>query len=276
MYFEFFLGFLLSSIVAFAAYFKHSLSRSGLIAAIVLGTSMFYAGAVYESYVIWIALISFFITSSVLTKYRATDKVQYTKTHEKSGNRDYQQVLANGLLPLLFAVIAALTGELFYVIAGITTIATSTADTWASEIGILSKGKTISLLSWKEVPQGTSGGVSVLGIIASIVGAGFIGMIFVTMQYLDGQWDLWNALFGFVVIAAGGLFGSILDSVLGVTLQARYQGIISGLITEKKRLENEATKLISGLSWMTNDVVNFTSSLASSLTIALLLRLFTI
>ena len=270
------IGVGLSMLVAYVAYKKKSLSMSGFWAATTIGSLMFYSGAFIDSFIMWIALIGFFITSSLLTKYRSNEKLKYTKSHEKSGNRDYQQVLANGLLPLVFSIIAAPTGDIFYVIAGITTIATSTADTWASEIGILSKGKTLSLLTFKEVPQGTSGGVSMLGIIFSILGAGFIGTIFVINMSFQADWNIVLAALCFVVIAAGGLLGSLIDSLLGVTLQARYQGLISGIITEKKRLESEATKLISGLGWMTNDMVNFLSSLTSSLVIAFVVRAFAI
>lgn len=262
------LGFALNCIIAWVAYRKDSLSLSGFYAAILVGTGMFYAGAWMANQIIWISLMLFFVTSSVFTKYRAEDKKKYTKSHEKGGRRDYAQVLANGLLPLIFAVLSAVTGSFFTLVAGVTTIATSTADTWASEIGILSKGKTISILTWKSVPQGESGGVSLLGIYASVLGAGLIGLFFAVYMGVIGELSLWQAAICLVIIATGGLLGSIIDSLLGVTIQARYQGLISGIITEKHKLETEATKLISGWAIMTNDMVNFVSSFAASILIA--------
>ena len=265
---ELFIGFALSTLIAGAAYKKESLSLSGFFAAIFVGTGMFYAGAFRGNYIIWISLISFFVTSSLLTKYKADEKMKFSKISEKGGRRDYAQVMANGLLPLIFAILTAWTGSFFTLVAGITTIATSTADTWASEIGILSKGKTISILTWKPIPQGESGGVSILGIVASILGAGFIGLLFATVSWLKGDLMVWQGIVCLVIIAAGGLLGSIIDSFLGVTIQAKYQGLISGMITEKRKLETEATRLISGWRLINNDMVNFLSSLSASILIA--------
>ena len=265
---ELLLGFGLSLVIAAVAYRKNSLSLSGLIAATMIGTAMFWTGAFQGNYIIWISLISFFITSSVLTKYKAGEKQRFAKIHEKGGRRDYMQVLANGLLPLIFAVLTAWTGSFFTLVAGVTTIATSTADTWASEIGILSKGKTISILTWKPIAQGESGGVSVLGILASILGAGFIGLLFAVVAYVNQELLLWQSVVCLVIIAGGGLLGSIIDSFLGVTIQAKYQGLITGIITEKQKLESEATRLISGWRIVNNDMVNFLSSLSASILIA--------
>jgi uncharacterized protein (TIGR00297 family) len=262
------LGLALNGLIAWVAYRKNSLSLSGFYTAIFVGTGMFYAGAWMSNQIIWISLMLFFVTSSLLTKYRANEKEKYTKSHDKGGRRDYAQVLANGLLPLLFAVITAFTGSFFTLVAGVSTIATSTADTWASEIGILSRGKTISILTWKPIPQGESGGVSMLGIFASILGAGFISLFFAVYMNGIGELTIVQSGLSLLIIATGGLLGSMIDSVLGITIQARYQGLISGIVTEKKKLASEATKLISGWAIMTNDMVNFVSSFSAAILIA--------
>ena len=104
-------------------------------------------------------------------------------------------------------------------------IAASTADTWASEIGSLSKGKTYSIVTFKAMEKGLSGAVSMLGVVASFLGASIISLTFSALYFLSEGFSL-DVLIEFsVVITIAGFFGSILDSYLGVFLQAKYKDI---------------------------------------------------
>lgn len=55
--------------------------------------------------------------------------------------------------------------------------AAAVADTWASELGILSKGQPVMITTLRKVPHGTNGGVSVLGLVASTIGGMLIGAV---------------------------------------------------------------------------------------------------
>lgn len=251
---QFLIGFILSLVIAYLAYKKHSLNQSGLITATVLGTIIYGFG----TYVVWGALILFFISSSLLTK------LHEKKVKDASSGRNYVQVLSNSFVAAMFSVLFYVTKNELFMVAAVISIASCNSDTWASEIGVLSKGKTYSILTFKEVEKGISGGVSRLGTAASFLGALFIGLSFVMLYrfsplYINSKIGIY-----FVVITTGGFIGCLVDSYMGILLQAKYRGEKSDKYTEKPFLENEKTILTSGLAWITNDAVNFISGFVST------------
>jgi len=133
------IGLWLSAAIAWVAYRRNSLSLSGAYAAVVVGTIIFALGG-------WpwgLLLVTFFVTSSVLSHYRNPQKEAVADHFAKSGRRDLRQVLANGGLAALLAALFALTGSsqplLFVAFVG--AIAAANADTWATELGVLSQVK---------------------------------------------------------------------------------------------------------------------------------------
>jgi uncharacterized protein (TIGR00297 family) len=140
-----------------------------------------------------------------------------------------------------------------------TSFAAANADTWASEIGVLYRKLPRSILTWKELPTGASGGVTTLGFLASAAGAAFIGLLFAASYagLSDVRMD-----WGLVVLIAtlGGLLGSIVDSVLGAALQAQYTCVVTGAYTERSHTDGLPNILVKGLRWFTNDAVNFAST----------------
>lgn len=251
---QFLIGFLLSFIIAFLAYKKHSLNQSGFITATLLGTIIYGFG----TYVVWGALILFFISSSIITKFHEI------KVKDSSSGRNYIQVLSNGFIAAVFSFIFYITKNELFMIAGVISIASCNSDTWASEIGVLSKGKTYSIVTFKEVEKGISGGVSRLGTLASFLGALFIGLSFVLLFRFSPNYNPTKIWMYFSVISLGGFVGCLVDSYMGILLQAKYKGDKTGKYTEKPFLENEKTILTSGLSWITNDAVNFISGFVST------------
>ncbi|MBU1020822.1 MAG: DUF92 domain-containing protein, partial [Firmicutes bacterium] len=141
MLIEFLIGAGLSILIALAAYLKHSLVKSGFIAAVILGTIIYAFGGI----VIWAVLIAFFISSSLLTK------LHEKKEKDPSKGRNYIQVISNGLVAAVFSVLYYFLNVEIFLLAAVASIATSNSDTWASEIGILSKGKTRSIVNFKIV-----------------------------------------------------------------------------------------------------------------------------
>jgi uncharacterized protein (TIGR00297 family) len=183
---------------------------------------------------------------------------------DSSSGRNYIQVLSNGFVAAMFSIFFYFTSNELFMVAAIISIASCNSDTWASEIGVLSKGKTYSILTFKEVEKGISGGVSKLGTMASFLGALFIGVSFV---FLYGSSPLFNnskIWMYFSVITLGGFIGCLIDSYMGILVQAKYKGEKTGKYTEKAFLENEKVILTSGLAWITNDMVNFISGFVST------------
>jgi uncharacterized protein (TIGR00297 family) len=241
-------GFILSLVIALIAYKKKSLDLSGFICALIVGTFIYYFG----SYVIFSVLMIFFISSSIVTKLK-------DKTTEQEG-RNYIQVLANASAALIFSFIYFLTdqNDIMYLVIACVAIASSNADTWASEIGKLSKGKTVSMLTFKPIQKGESGGISLLGICASLIGSVMIAVISMILLMISSGYHLDIFIYG-TIIAISGFLGSIVDSYLGVLIQEKYRRNQGRQIYEKVEHRNNYV-LVSGIKYMNNDVVNFIST----------------
>jgi uncharacterized protein (TIGR00297 family) len=149
-------------------------------------------------------------------------------------------------------------------------IAASTSDTWASEIGALSKSKPFSILTFKAMEKGLSGAVSVIGIIASLIGAAAISLLFVTLYYMNNPFEILVFFEYAMIILIAGFLGTILDSYLGAFLQAKYKDLKTGKIKEFI-INTENYILISGKKIITNNTVNFIMILTISIVTYLLL-----
>lgn len=241
-------GLGLAVIVALLAYRAGSLDRGGALAAVVVGGLTFGLGGVGAA----LMLLTFFITSSLVSRLGQRRKWATGERFAKGSRRDVAQVSANGALAAVFSVIFGIGGSALALAAVAGALAAVTADTWATEIGILARSQPRLVTTWRAVPAGTSGAVTWEGSLASLAGALLIGAIAATA--VDP---------GFLVPAsAGGLFGSLVDSGLGASVQARYHCPSCGIETEKNPLHGcgTPTQQVAGWSWLNNDAVNFLAS----------------
>ncbi len=181
------------------------------------------------------------------------------------------QALANGGIGAFLALVYGLIGEPTWLLAAFAGVmATVTADTWATELGVLSKQPPRSITTMRPVAPGTSGGISLMGLLASAIGAALIGAVLMLgLAFERGTWQIW------IVLAAllGGLAGSLLDSLLGATLQAMYSGP-NGETERHRNAHGQPNRLIRGLPWMNNDMVNMLSSLGGGLVAVLVKTMF--
>lgn len=251
-------GFAGSVIIAGAAYWKRSLSLSGLIAAVLLGTTMYALGSLA-----WFGtLIAFFISSSLLSKLGHQRKAAAESGYAKGGRRDAGQVAANGGLGLLLCIGNAIwpTPAWWLIFMGV--MATVNADTWATEIGGMSKSIPRSIVSGKRVTAGTSGGITGLGLIASLLGGAFIGLAGGIFYQLGESHEVNTSIVILVLLSTiAGLGGSLIDSWLGATLQVMFHCEVCGKTIEKQEHCNQKARQIRGLRGMSNDVVNAGSSI---------------
>lgn len=260
------MGLLLSTAIGGLAYWRQSLTMGGWAGAILTGTAtMGFGGWAWG-----LALITFFVSSSALSHYKERIKEQRAaEKFAKGGRRDLAQALANGGVGALLALLYALLGGpavLLALFAGV--MATVTADTWATELGVLSPHRPRLITSGRPVEPGTSGGISVLGTSASALGGLLIGLVmFLSVgagQLIAGQataWPWWLLPAGLL----GGLGGSLADSLMGATVQAIYR-YPSGKETEKVvGKDGTPNTFVRGWRWMNNDMVNLISSLVGGL-----------
>jgi uncharacterized protein (TIGR00297 family) len=263
------LGLVLSALVGGLGYWRRSLTASGVLGAILVGTLIFGFGGW-----IWgLLLITFFVSSSLLSHYRRSDKEEFSEKFAKGSRRDLGQALANGGLGAVLAIAFFRYPEplLFATYVGV--MSTVNADTWATELGVLSRIPPRLITTGQQVAPGTSGGVTRLGIWASIAGALLIGAVATGLLQLDSLlagegWSLGAASYPLLAVA-GGFSGSLFDSLLGATVQGVYY---CGQC--KKETESpvhhcgERALQVRGWAWLNNDLVNLMASIVGGLVAA--------
>lgn len=262
------LGVILTTPITFVAYKKASLNLSGAVAATFLGVLIYFWGGLF----MWLIMIGFFISSSLLSKVGREQKAITDKINEKGARRDVIQVIANGGLGFVFAYFYHLTQMEVFLLAYAVAFASSSADTWSSELGVLSKKAPVSILTLKQVNAGTSGAVSALGILAAFLGAAFISAVFFvgfTIKY--GFNDLLVIMT--LLCLAGGVLGAFIDSVIGAKFQGKYYCQVCHTVTEKKHHHGMKTIHQEGWRFINNDLVNFTSTTMASVIIIVIFQL---
>jgi len=260
-------GFVFSLLVGILGYGRGALSGSGVVGALITGTLIFGLGG-WE----WgVLLVAFFISSSALSFYRARDKQELAEKFAKGHRRDLGQALANGGVAALLAVLSRLLplpgggqeGVWFFACAG--AMAAVNADTWATELGVLSPHPPRLITTGRRVEVGASGGVTWSGMAASLGGALLIGLL--GALSLGQGWAAAGALL--LAATVGGLAGSLFDSLLGASVQAIYWCDTCGKETERQVHRCGAqTRLLRGWRWLNNDLVNFGASAVGALVAA--------
>lgn len=221
-----------------------------------------------------VVLMGFFLSSSLLSRLFRRQKIGLDEKYAKSDERDAGQVLANGGFAGVFVLLQVLFPDNNLAWLGFAgALAAANADTWATELGALSPKPPRLIISLRTVERGTSGGVSVTGTLASLSGGAAIGLL---------AWALWpptassmlHPAAGFAAITLAGFSGSLVDSLLGATLQGVYYCPNCQKETERHPMHTcgSATLPKRGLHWLNNDCVNAVCTLTGGLiaTLALL------
>ena len=186
-------------VIGLITYWRKALDLFGSIFMIIMGIIIIlFAG------VNWLILIFIFMfLGLVSTKY----KHEYKKDiGVYEGTRSLKNVISNGIVPFVMAAFGNYGGF-------IGSIATATADTLASEVGVVQQPRLITTM--KKVPPGTDGGISIIGTAAGIIGAGIIGV----SAYLLGIFPDPFVTLKISIIA--GTVGCFVDSILGAVLERR-------------------------------------------------------
>lgn len=241
-------GFLLAIIIASLAYRARSLSRSGALAAMILGTIIFGLGGIPWA----VLLLTFFFTSSALSRAFKKRKQVLNEKYSKGDQRDAGQVFGNGGLAAAFVMCHYFFPESNIGWIGFAaSLAAVNADTWGTELGVLNPTPPRMITDLrKRVEKGTSGGVSLVGTLASLAGSALIAAL---ASLFTNNWSL------FPLVTFAGLAGSLFDSFLGATVQAMYFCPKDQKETEKHPLHTCGTETVHlrGWKWLNNDWVNF-------------------
>jgi uncharacterized protein (TIGR00297 family) len=240
------IGAVAASAIAIAAFRVRSLDAGGAIAAAIVGTVTFGALGLPGAGV----LLAFFITSVALSRVGKARKAQILVDVGKTGPRDAAQVFANGGIAAVCALLSLWEGPRF-VVAFAGAFAAAAADTWATEIGALARGTPRSILTFKPIATGLSGGVSLQGTLAEIGGALLIAAVALAL-----------VPHSFLAVALGGIAGATADSLLGASLQSlRWCPGCKRLTEREPHVCGANTTPVRGLSWFGNDTTNYVATL---------------
>ena len=261
------IGVALAVLVAGGGWATRALTAGGAAAALVVGACIFGFGGPEWG----LLIVLFFVTSSAASRWREEEKARPAEAFAKGSRRDAAQVLANGSIPAALAILGAfepLSVGVFAAYVG--AVAAVTADTWATEIGLLSDAPPNLITTGEPVPRGTSGGVTLIGTLAAAAGAATIGLAaaalfsvrdVIAFGALDARLLDPTALRLLPVAAAAGLTSAAVDSFLGATRQATYFSARLERETERPaEPDGTANELIRGWRWLNNDIVNFSAS----------------
>ena len=286
-------GVLLSGAVALAALRLGLLTVPGALGAVGVGALAF----VFGGWPLWLLLMWFFGSSNVASRLMRRWRGGAQAARKRSGPRKLRQVLANSVPFLACALAYAATGEAWFLIVSAGALAASTADTWASEVGMYSRKPPVNIVTREPMQRGLSGGVSPLGLAATTVGAVSSAFLAMLLFHAFG-FAVPTGPTAFLFVIACGIVGSVVDSFLGVLLQAKYRapggsgaggeagngcgagagadvGTLAGvgagaaaLAADGALVEAAPSRgaagytLVSGYAWVTNDAVNLLSGIA--------------
>lgn len=243
----------LSTALAGLALWKRALTRWGLVLAWLLSLVICLGGGL-GGFLALAATYLFTIAAGKLSR-RVRERVE-TRIHAKRGSRDAVQVFCNVFLGALMLLLRAITGWEGFVWAYGGAMAASLADSMASELGVLSRRQPRDILTLRPVEPGMSGGVTLLGFGASVLGAAIIGGICGGFQASAGM---------VLDVTAAGTFAALGDSVLGSAAQVKYRCGVCGALTEKPRHCGAPGTAERGIPFVTNDTVNFMNNVLGAL-----------
>jgi len=239
-------GAALAVLVALWAWRKGWLSGSGAVAATLVGTAVFAGGVATTA-----ALLFFFLSAALLDRRFRPITPDNSLTREQAEPRTAAQVLASGGVPALAGLAWVYSGNPLWIAAALAALAFSTADTWATHIGMTASRPPRLLGVGCAVPEGLSGGMTLRGTVGSVGGA--LGVSVFVM--------LTSRPVGFVpivVIAGAGFAATLVDSLLGATLQTRRRCCECGEPTEKGSHCGQRSERLRG--FLSNSAVNMVCS----------------
>lgn len=230
--------------VFLVVFLSGAIRYAGAVLAMVMVFASLYFGGVFAL----LYLLSLYFTIFALSLLKG--KLLHLPKKEKG--RDFWQILINGGLSLLFLLIYGIQKEEKFLLVSLIAVGGCFIDSLSSDVGTLSAKAPYDPIKGRTVPRGMSGGVSVLGTGAALIGSGAIALAIGAGMGLSVREA---ALAGALVFAQ-----TVVDTVLGSLLQAKYVCDRCGTPTEDRIHCNQPARLSGGVRWINNNVVNLIAS----------------
>ncbi|XP_037406563.1 protein VTE6, chloroplastic-like [Triticum dicoccoides] len=219
------------------------LSASGIAAAYVLGTLTWRAFGARA----YLLVAAYFVVGTAVTKLKIKQKEALGVAEKKGGRRGPGSVIGSSAAGCVCALLSVYNvgGGAFaelWTLGFVASFCTKLSDTVSSEIGKAYGRTTYLVTTFKIVPRGTEGAVSVEGTLAGIVASTFLAGI----GYILGQVNLPQG----VLCVLASQIANFGESLIGATLQDK-----------------------EGFEWLNNDVVNVVNISAGAVLAALMQQL---
>uniref|UniRef100_A0A7J3X8R3 DUF92 domain-containing protein n=1 Tax=Thermofilum pendens TaxID=2269 RepID=A0A7J3X8R3_THEPE len=249
-------GLLVGLPLAALAYRARALDANAALLSVIFACAYMLPGPV-----VFAAALTFFASSSVVTRLGYARKEKLGAAESRRGRSAAQVVGAGGAAALLclLAVVTPHGHSTSFTLAAVAALAASNADTWAAEVGSLSRRKPKLILNPRlPIEPGTSGGVTLLGEAASAAGSALVALVVLALSQLLGIGITAQQV---ALIALLGWAGELLDSIVGALLQAKYFCETCKVYTDKPVHKcGSKTAFTSGLKFVTNEVTNIIST----------------
>lgn len=237
----------------------------GLLASILIGYVILLGGGWY-----WlISMLIFFFVSAKFTRYKYDQKRNIDAAQEKEGRRGWPNAIANGGIASIFAILELVVGGGIFAAAFLGAVSSATADTLATEVGLLSKKKPRLIVDLRKiVTPGTSGGITILGTMAAFLASLLIGSTSLLFGIIEA-----TPIKILIISVVGGISGSTIDSVIGATIQGMHKCKICNKLTESLRHCDRPTVKVKGIRIIERNVVNLVATIGGA-SVALFIYLF--
>jgi uncharacterized protein (TIGR00297 family) len=201
---------LVNGAFAVAALKARAVRWSGAVAGALIGT-IIYASVGLAG---WVLLLVAFLAASVSSRVGLRRKAVLGIAEERGGRRGSGNVIANCGIAAAAAILALLSPYRdAALLAFVSALVAGGSDTVASEIGKAWGRHTFLITGFARVPPGTSGAMSLEGTAAGLAGAFCLAAVGVAGSLIPASL-IWVAV-------AGATVGSLVESVLGATLEKR-------------------------------------------------------
>ncbi len=213
------------------------LTPSGWCHAALLGT-LLWASLGWRG---WLAVVLYLLFGSLVTRLGLRQKQERGLAEGRGGRRGPENVWGSALVGAVLALLAPLLaapGQRWLLLAFAASFAAKLADTFGSEIGKRWGRHAVLITSGRRVPPGTEGAISAEGTAASLLGSMLMTFLMALLGLIEGA----SAI---ALVSGIGLLATLLESVIGATLQRR-------------------------VDWLSNEMVNGLQTLVAAL-LALLL-----
>jgi uncharacterized protein (TIGR00297 family) len=192
------------------------------------------------------ALVMFyFLVGSAVTKVGTAQKEAEGIAEKRDGARGPENVWGSALTGALCALATLIPlSPIFHsyiVLAFAASFCTKLSDTCASEIGKAYGKRTFLITTLQPVPRGTEGAVSLEGTLAGIVASAAIAFLGWGIGLIDLLGILWCILAAFVA--------TNLESVIGATLQSKYDWLTNELVNILNTLIGAVVVVVIAIAW---------------------------